>query len=268
MPTVTFLTDFGLSSGYVAQMKGIVSSLSSDVNLIDISHTIPSQNVKAGAFVLATTVPYMPKGSVHIGVVDPGVGTNRRGILVVTNKHLFIGPDNGLFLPAARRFGLFRIYELTNESLFQHPISNTFHGRDIFASVAGHILRGISFDLIGDEIHDYVDLSFPQAVFEEGEIHTEVLFIDDFGNVITGINGNRFLQKFSEKDIVNITVNENTVPAVYTKSYGFVAKDDILVTIGSHGYVELSVNQGRAADRLGLDFGEKIKLSAGIADFE
>lgn len=268
MHTVSFLTDFGVSSGYVAQMKGVVSSFSSDVNLIDISHQIPPQNVNAGAFVLATTVPYMPKGSVHVGVVDPGVGTNRRGIVVVTNKHLFVGPDNGLFLPVARRFGLFRVYEITNDSLFQHPVSNTFHGRDIFASVAGHILRGISFDLIGDEIHDYVDLSFPQPVIEENTISTDVLFVDDFGNVITGIDGNRFLQKIPVGDQIIIQFGEHNIPAVFAQSYGFVSKDELLVTIGSHGYVELSVNRGRADKRLGLSMGDSLDILVGSDKFE
>lgn len=260
MHTVTFLTDFGGSSGYVSQMKGVVSSFSSEVNMIDISHQVPAQNIMAGSFILATTVPYMPKGSVHVGVVDPGVGTQRRGIVVVTNKHLFVGPDNGLFLPAARKFGLFRVYKITNESLFQHPVSNTFHGRDIFASVAGHILRGISFDLIGDEIHDYVDLSFPQPEIEENTISTEVLFVDDFGNVITGIEGNRFLQKISVGDQIMIQFKEHNIPAVFAQSYGFVSKDELLVTIGSHGYVELSVNRGSAQKKLGVQIGDNIDL--------
>jgi len=260
MHTVSFLTDFGFSSGYVSQMKGVVSSFSSEVNMIDISHQVPAQNIMAGAFILATTVPYMPKGSVHVGVVDPGVGTSRRGIVVVTNKHLFVGPDNGLFLPAARKFGLFRVYEITNESLFQHPVSNTFHGRDIFASVAGHILRGISFDLIGSEIHDYVDFSFPEPVIEEQKMSTDVLFLDDFGNVITGIEGTRFLQKISVGDQMLIQVGEHSIPAVFAQSYGFVATDELLVTIGSHGYVELSVNQGSAQKRLRVQRGDKIDL--------
>jgi hypothetical protein len=99
MHTVTFLSDFGLGSGYVSQMKGVVSSFNPQINMIDICHHVPPQNVRAGAFILATSIPYMPKGSIHVGVIDPGVGTARRGIVVVTNKHIFIGPDNGLFLP-------------------------------------------------------------------------------------------------------------------------------------------------------------------------
>lgn len=266
MHTVTFLSDFGLGSGYVSQMKGVVSSFNPQINMIDICHHVPPQNVRAGAFILATSIPYMPKGSIHVGVIDPGVGTARRGIVVVTNKHIFIGPDNGLFLPAARLFGLFRVYEITNESLFQHPVSNTFHGRDIFSSIAGHILRGISFDLIGDEIHDYVDLSFPQPTFEEKRIKTEVLFVDDFGNVITGINGNRFLQYVSENNTILIdTINEK-IPALFTKSYGFVSKQELMVTIGSHGYVEISINQGKANQRLGLSYGDTIELGIASED--
>jgi S-adenosyl-L-methionine hydrolase (adenosine-forming) len=260
MHTVTFLSDFGVSSGYVSQMKGVVASLSDEVKIIDISHHIPPQDITAGAFVLATTVPYMPKGSVHVGVVDPGVGTKRRGIVVVTNKHLFVGPDNGLFLPAARKFGLFRVYEITNESLFQHPVSNTFHGRDIFASIAGHILKGVSFDSIGPEIHDYVDFSFPDPIIEEQKMSTEVLFVDDFGNLITGIEGNRFLQKAQVNDQIMLKIGDRSVPAVFAQSYGFVPKNEVLVTIGSQGYVELSVNQGSAQQRLQVKNGDKVEL--------
>ena len=260
MHTVTFLTDFGGSSGYVSQMKGVVSSFSSEVNMIDISHQVPAQNIMAGSFILATTVPYMPKGSVHVGVVDPGVGTKRRGIVIVTNKHLFVGPDNGLFLPATRKCGLFRVYEITNEALFQHPVSNTFHGRDIFASVAGHILRGISFDSIGKEVFDYVDLSFPQPTISAERIQAEILFVDDFGNLITNIDGNRFQQVFSENNTLMIKANDQTIPSVFSKSYAFVVDKEILVTIGSHGFVEISVNKGRADSQLDLTINDTIEL--------
>lgn len=260
MHTVTFLSDFMLSSGYVSQMKGVVSSFLKDVNMIDISHFIPPQDVAAGAFVLKTAIPFMPVGSVHVGVVDPGVGTNRRGIVIVTNKHIFVGPDNGLFLPAARLFGVFRVYEITNESLFQHPVSSTFHGRDIFASVAGHILKGISFDEIGSEIHDYVDLSLPQPTFEDKTVTGEVLFIDDFGNSITCIEGNRFLQQVTFDEQLIIHIGEKTVSASFVKAYGFASKNEVLVTIGSHGYVELSVNQGKANEKLGLKRGDLISI--------
>jgi S-adenosyl-L-methionine hydrolase (adenosine-forming) len=260
MQTVTFLSDFGLGSGYVSQMKGVVTSFSSEVNCIDICHQIPPHNIQAGAFILATTVPYMPKGSLHLGVVDPGVGTSRRGIVIVTNRHLFIGPDNGLFLPAARLFGVFKVYEISNESLFQHPVSNTFHGRDIFASVAGHILKGISFDTIGDEIYDYVDLSFPSSLFIDDLIKAEVLFIDDFGNVITNIEGNRFLPFMLNESSLLIKIGEQNIPAQFAKSYDFVSKEEVLVTIGSHGYVEVSVNQDKADNRLGLHIGDTIEL--------
>lgn len=267
MQTVTFLTDFGLGSGYVSQMKGVISSFSSELNYIDICHQIPVHNIQAGAFILATTVPYMPKGSIHIGVVDPGVGTSRRGIVIVTNRHLFIGPDNGLLIPAARLFGAFKVYEISNESLFQHPVSNTFHGRDIFASVAGHILKSISFDAIGNEIYDFVDLSFPKPVFMDNQIKAEILYIDDFGNVITNIEGNRFLPFILDEELLTIKFGEQNVSAQFKKTYDFVSKVDVLVTLGSHGYVEISVNQGKARDQLGVHIGDKIEFIKDNNDF-
>ena len=268
MQTVTFLTDFGFGSGYISQMKGVISSFSSELNYIDICHQIPPHNIQAGAFILATTVPYMPKGSIHIGVVDPGVGTSRRGIVIVTNRHLFIGPDNGLLIPAARLFGSFKVYGISNESLFQHPVSNTFHGRDIFSSVAGHIIKGISFDVIGNEIYDFVDLSFPNPVFIDNQIKAEVLYIDDFGNVITNIEGNRFLPFILDEELLTIKFGEQNISAQFKKTYDFVSKEDVLITLGSHGYVEISVNQGKANNRLGLHIGDRIEIFKNSNNFE
>ena len=180
--------------------------------------------------------------------------------MIVTHKQVFIGPDNGLLIPAARKFGLFKVFEISNESLFQHPVSNTFHGRDIFSSVAGHLLMGISFDSIGQEIFDYVDLSFSQAIFSSDRIQAQILFVDDFGNLITNIEGNRFLQLFSDRNSLQIQTNDQSLSSVFRRSYAFVENNELLVTIGSHGFVEISMNQGRADSQLGLSIDDKVSL--------
>jgi S-adenosyl-L-methionine hydrolase (adenosine-forming) len=147
---ITLLSDFGLKDGYVAQMKGVISSLCT-AQILDITHDIQPYNILHGAFILSSIIHYFPKNTIHVAVVDPGVGTDRKGIIISTDKQIFIGPDNGLLIPAASRFKKLSVYEITNEKYMQRPVSNTFHGRDIFASVAAHVFNKVSFDEIGEK---------------------------------------------------------------------------------------------------------------------
>jgi len=140
MNIITFLTDFGINSNYVAQMKGVTLSLV-DATLIDITHDVAPHDIREGAFILRSTAPYFPIGTIHVAVVDPGVGTDRRNILITTKSQILVGPDNGLLLPAARMLGDFIVYEITNKKYMLGSVSNTFHGRDVFAPVAAYIAK-------------------------------------------------------------------------------------------------------------------------------
>ena len=248
---ITFLTDFGMRDGYVAQMKGVAAGIT-DATLVDISHAVPAHNVRKAAYILQSVVPYYPVGSVHVVVVDPGVGTERKGLIVTTQSHVFVGPDNGVLMPAAHFLGDFVVYELYDSSYLLNTVSNTFHGRDIFAPVAAHITKGVPFDKLGKITDTYVDLSFGTAEFRDHRIRGSVMYIDHFGNVVTNIPGLQMLDVVGFGSKVSLSFPHTTVDVTFHKTYGAVQKNEPLLTIGSNNYVELGVNQGNAAQQLSL----------------
>lgn len=260
MKIITFLTDFGIKSGYVAQMKGVVSSISPDVRIIDITHEITPHDIHEGAFVLQTTVPYYPIGTVHIGVVDPGVGTDRKGIMITTKSHVLIGPDNGLLMPAAHFLGDFTVYEITNKEYMLDTISNTFHGRDVFAPVAAHILKGIPFEKIGRKTAKFINLDFGRGEITGNEASGKIVYIDRFGNIITNINGSGIKKVLNFDKKIKVFIKGKKREIIFVKSYNFVKKGQLLATIGSSNYLEISINQGNAALKLGIKPEEKLKI--------
>jgi len=260
MKVITFLSDFGISSHYIAQMKGVILKSYPQVNCIDISHTISPQHIQSGAFILRATIPYFPKGTIHIAVVDPGVGTQRRGIVVITKNHILIGPDNGLLIPAAQDQGSFTVYEITNKAYSNNNISNTFHGRDIFAPIAAHILNGIAFDSIGQIIHDFTYLNINKPTFSQNSITGEVVFIDNFGNIITNIDRSCIHENLQAGKMFSITIKNKTVQIPYHQAYGFIPNDQLLLTIGSTNLVEIALNQGNAAQVLDVSVHDSIVI--------
>ena len=259
MKIITFLSDFGLKGGYVAQMKGVTYGIS-DARLVDITHEITPHNVLEGAFILRSTVPYFPVGSVHVAVVDPGVGTDRKGIVVATKKHVFIGPDNGLLMPAAHFFGGFVVYEITNKKYLSPSVSNTFHGRDVFAHVAAHIVNGVSFEEVGARINDFVDLDFGCGERKDNVVVGKVIYIDRFGNVITNIPMDLVLEGVGYDTKIEILIGKNSVEVFFVRSYGFVKKGEILATIGSSNFFEIGINQGDAAKKLSVKEGDAVEI--------
>jgi len=256
---ITFLTDFGLKGGYVAQMKGVALSIT-DARLIDITHDITPHNVREGAFILRTTVPYFPVGTIHVAVVDPGVGTDRKGIIITTKTQILIGPDNGLLLPAARVLGDFTVYEIINKNYILGRVSNTFHGRDIFASVAAHIAKGIPFDKIGKQSTNFVELDLGQGKITNKTAVGKINYIDRFGNLITNINGIKLLEFLNFNEKITVLTRDKKREALFVQSYGFVNKGELLVTVGSSNLLEISINQGNAAQELGINLDEEVKL--------
>jgi len=262
MKVLTFLTDFGLKSNYVAQMKAVVLNIV-DANIIDISHNIAPQNITEGAFLLKTTVPFFPNGSVHVAVVDPGVGTQRRGIVIATKTQILIGPDNGLLIPAARHLGDFEVYEIKNKNLMMNEVSNTFHGRDIFAPVAAHILKGVYFNEIGPRITDYNDLNIQESKFTEKTIEGKIISIDSFGNIITNINGLKLKKVLEYNKNVIAYIGKTQIKLPFLKTYGEAKKDQVLASIGSSNLLEISINLGNAAEKYKIKNGEDIKILYG-----
>jgi len=239
---ITLLTDFG--SIYPSQMKGVILSRLSDVALVDIAHDIPAQNIRAGAFALMTTVRYFPKGTIHLAVVDPGVGTKRRGIAVQSGGHVFVGPDNGLLIPAARSLGVPKVRMISQK----FEASFTFHGRDIFAPMAATLAEGESFENIGPRV-DPVELDFGKPHHSDKGIESRVIFVDHFGNLILN------LAEVPEGDL---KLKDRHLKRVRT--YAEAKGIEPLITIGSHGFAEIAVNQGSAADVFGLAPGDLIVL--------
>lgn len=260
MKLLTFLSDFGAKSSYVSQMKGRALSIT-NASIVDISHEILPHNICEGAFVLMTAVPYFPVGTVHVAVVDPGVGSQRKGIVVTTRTQILIGPDNGLLIPAARALGDFTVYEITNQKLLPGFVSNTFHGRDIFTPVAAHILNGLLFEQIGPVIKDFVDLDFGNFEIDDKKVIGKVIYIDGFGNIITNINGFTLKQVigFDKKILFFIGKKKFEIP--FVKSYSFVKPGELLATIGSSNFLEIALNQGNAAKKLFVEPDKEIKIS-------
>lgn len=255
MAVISLLSDFGHL--YPAQMKAVILCINPSAILVDISHEIPAQDIKAGAFGLMVSAPYFPEGTVHLAVVDPGVGTSRRPIVVESGAHLFVGPDNGLLIPTASRLSQdFVVREITNPDLLLN-LSSTFHGRDIFAPVAARLSSGMAVIEVGDEIEDFVELDFgvPQVI--DGKVRGHVVFVDSFGNAITNIPGKVILERFKCGDVLDIC--GISMPLVHT--YASVKKGAPLAVVGSHGFLELSVNSGSAVELLKLKAEKSIDIN-------
>jgi len=259
MKIITFLTDFGMKDGYVAQMKGLLSSMV-DSKFVDITHDITPHDIREGAFILQNSVAYFPVGTVHIAVVDPGVGTTRRGIIVATRSQVLIGPDNGLLMPAAHFLGDFIVYEISNDRYKLDSISNTFHGRDIFSPVAAHIINGVPFEEIGSRIFNFVDLNFDKGKISDRSASGKIIYIDRFGNIVTNIEGN-LLRKILEYDTkIAVFIGDKKQDITFVKSYNFVKKGHILATLNSNNLMEIAVNQGNATRKLGVELDDEIKV--------
>lgn len=256
---MTFLTDFGTKDGYAAQIKGVALSIT-DARLIDITHDISPQNIYEGAFTLRSTVPSFPVGTVHVAVVDPGVGTERRSIIVTAKDHILVGPDNGLLIPVARLLGEFTVYEITNKEYMCQTISPTFHGRDIFAPVAAHILEGVPFEKFGNVINDFVELDFEMAEITDKTAVGAILAIDYFGNVITNIGGNEIKKVLPHGKKITLIIGNKKREVLFLKAYNFIKKNQFLATIGSSNFLEIGLNQGNAAQKLKVKPGDKVKI--------
>jgi S-adenosylmethionine hydrolase len=262
MKVATFLTDFGVLDGYVAQMKGVILS-QVDARLVDITHDVASYDIRGGAFILQSVVPFFPVGTVHVAVVDPGVGTDRRGIIVITRDYVLVGPDNGLLIPAARRLKDFTVYEISDEKNMHSSVSSTFHGRDIFAPVVARILKGVPFDELGFPVEQFVDLDFGQAEMTPSGIVGQVIHVDRFGNVITNITGVQLVDVVSFDTKIRVGIGNRSMNVPFVRSYGYVKKGMMLGTIGGSGYFEIGVNQGNAARKLQVTSGDVLWVAVG-----
>jgi S-adenosylmethionine hydrolase len=257
---ITLTTDFALRDGYVASMKGVILSIVGDVAIVDVSHSVAPQSVDEGAFLLASVWPYFPGSTIHLTVVDPGVGTERRPVAVQTARGTFVGPDNGVFAPALAAIGAIdagtgtlidaEAVELTEESYRRHPTSRTFHGRDIFAPAAAHLAAGTPLGRLGPAIESLKTLVLPGFTRRRGALVGSVTHVDAFGNVITSIPAHAL------PDQPVVRMGEATIEGLST-SY----QDRPLgALIGSTGFLEVAVRNGNAAQYLGVRRGDPVEV--------
>ena len=256
---ITLTTDFGLRDPYVAEMKAAILSICSDAVTVDVSHEIEKFNIRMGAYVLASAAPHFPKGTVHVAVVDPGVGTQRRSLIIQAKQGFFVGPDNGVLILAAERQGITSIHEITNTKLMLPHVSSTFHGRDIFAPAAANLANGVPLEDFGPEIQEVVKPEFAKVTFARGVLQGEVLHIDGFGNIITNVTEEELASLYGE-GMLHVGLPTCKVTLKFGKTYAETKPGDALALVGSQGYVEIAVNQGSAAEEFKAKPGDKILL--------
>ena len=284
MPIVTLTTDFGLEDGYVGAMKGAVLSVNPRAVIVDVTHHVPPQDIARGAFVLDSAYRYFPGDTVHVAVVDPGVGTQRRALVVDTPEGRFLAPDNGLLTyvltsrlqpgalhssPTSQPGKLFepvigplpegcRAYTLTRPEYWRHPVSDTFHGRDIFAPVAAHLSLRVAPTELGEPIQEVVYLRVPLPKRTGSGLEGRIMLIDRFGNLATNIPSSWL----TESDVEVIVGNAR----IQGLSRTFADSQGLLALIGSHGHLEVALSGGSAADRLSARVGDTVTvLTTGVS---
>ena len=255
--TIVFMTDFGVANDAVAICKGVMLQTDPQVRIFDITHLVTPFSIAEGARFLAGTAPYYPARTVFVVVVDPGVGSERKAIVVKSKRdQYFVLPDNGLITPLIDRDGLAGARVIANRAwMFQDALSSTFHGRDIFAPVGAHLARGDDWQQVGPELRQLVRLELPMAKLEADGIHGSVIALDDpFGNLITNVNKEEFLKLgYDLGEMLNVKVGQQTFAMPYVKTFSDVAVGKPLLYVDSRGRVGLAVNQGNFSESYHVD---------------
>jgi S-adenosyl-L-methionine hydrolase (adenosine-forming) len=261
MGIITLTTDFGERDPYVGMMKGVILSINSHARIVDITHGISAGSITEGSTAIKDAYPYFPKGTVHVGVVDPGVGGERRPIAVASKDHFFVGPDNGLFWPIIAEDPLADVIHLTEKRYWMDIISSTFHGRDIFAPVAAHLSEGIDPFVLGKKIDDPVSLTQHFVKMEQDRLVGEVIRVDHFGNLITNISAKDLTEFLSSEDL-SISIGDLSLKGIRS-TYSDVSEGNPLALIGSSNMLEIAVNRGSAKTDLGDSYriGAKVTVS-------
>jgi len=258
-PLITLLTDFGTRDAYVASMKGVILSLNPQAVLVDLSHEVPPQDIRAGAFLLAEAAPCFPRGAIHLAVVDPGVGTSRRALAARCREHYWVGPDNGLFHLIFNRAPDLALVSLENPAYFRPRVSATFHGRDIFAPVAAHLSLGVNLDEFGPRVYDAVALAFSEPEFGPEAVFGEIIYVDRFGNLVSNIDAGELTSWSGDRDL-RLQAGQLTIQGL-ARTYADAAPGEFLALAGSHGFVEIACARDNAARRLkaGVGLGLEVR---------
>jgi S-adenosylmethionine hydrolase len=263
---VTFLSDFGLQDDFVGTCHGVIKRIAPETQIIDVTHGIPPQQVLQGALVLANTLPYMPVG-VHLAVVDPGVGGRRRALaLEDTDGRFFVGPDNGLLVPAAERAGIAAAHELANPEYALDSISRTFHGRDLFAPAAAHLSRGVPIGELGPPlaVDALVRLDLPQPELRPDRIAATVLYVDAFGNIALNVTREHATEAgIMPGTQVELELGGERFYAVAARTFTDARPGDIMLYEDSYRNMSVAINGGSAGEMLHARAGQSIRINVG-----
>lgn len=257
MRVITLTTDFGAADWFVGNMRGAILSINPRVQVVDITHGVRAGDVRAAAFAIAASCRFFPRNTIHVAVVDPGVGGPRAAIAVQTEDYIFVGPDNGVLSVALARERIKATYQISNRLLFLHPVSQTFHGRDIFAPVSAHLSRNLPVQKLGPRVKDFVRLDWPAPKINEEMIVGKIIYIDRFGNAITNIPGLSLREFGSERCQVSLGRKQLCRICSF---YQAVPVGKPVAVPGSSGFLEIAVNRGSAAKVFRLKVGDTVTL--------
>lgn len=256
---VTLLTDFGLEDEYLGVMKGVILGINPSVVLVDLCHLIPPGDVDRAGWLLAWSWSFFPKGTIHLVVVDPGVGSKRRILCLEHREHIFLGPDNGVLSRVVAGVRSPRARAVTNRRYFRPAISTTFHGRDILAPVAGRLSKGLSPSRLGPLVRTFKKLPLPPLVSGLGYVKGQVIGLDRFGNAVSNLPADRILRLKRSRGVLQVRVKGRSIGGL-RQSYSAVSPGSALAVIGSHDLLEIAVNQGSACKKLRLKKGDPVEV--------
>src|SRR5262245_17521732 len=256
---ITLITDFGLEDPFVGVMKGVILGIAPEVQVVDITHSIPSHDVFRASLALRASHRFFPEGTVHVVVVDPGVGSWRRPILIATKRYFFVGPDNGVLSVARELEDEAQVFHLTSRQYFLRPVSNTFHGRDVFSPVAAWLSRGVAPDSLGERVDTLVKLDFPGVRRNGNILIAKVLHADKFGNLVTNISADDMSGPEGDSLPFWIQIGDRELSQLRS-SYAEALPGEIFAIWGSSGLLEISMNQASAAETLRIDKNQEFRV--------
>jgi len=252
---ITLTTDFGYRDPFVGIMKGVIYGINPQAQVVDLSHGIAAQDITAAALLLSHSVPYFPRETIHVVVVDPGVGSTRRALLLESDGIYLIGPDNGVLSVATELNRPTRIVNLSKSDYRLQPTSSTFHGRDIFAPAAAYLSLGVAPEALGETVDNFIRLSLPKVLIAEGTLNGEIIYIDAFGNLFTNIRADDLRELSNEP--VRIILGDLSIPGL-APSYAAVKPGNYVALINSWGLLEIAVCQESAQKRSGAQIADKV----------
>ena len=254
---ITLTTDFGYRDPFVGIIKGVIAGINANARVIDLSHDIPPQDIMAGALVLRHSVRYFPRGTIHVAVIDPGVGGARRPLLIECDDNYFVGPDNGVLSLSLEGQQPQRITHLSNSTYHLQPVSATFHGRDIFAPVAAYLSLGISAPAFGETVENFVQLKIPPIERLAHRIIGEILYIDGFGNLFTNISEHDLTGLTADKPVISL--RDATIRGL-ASNYAAAVEGELVALVNSWGLLEIALYKGSARQRIAAQIGDKVEI--------